>query len=62
MAPKEASVRNNLGNTYCDQGNFDAAMTEMHELYRQHPEWQQGHACLASAYMAKKNYDGRSTS
>ena len=26
-------------------------------LYREHPEWQQGHACLASAYMAKKNYD-----
>ncbi len=29
----------------------------MKELYRQHPEWQQGHACLASAYMAKNNYD-----
>ena len=29
----------------------------MQELYRQHPEWQQGHACLASAYMAKNNYE-----
>jgi tetratricopeptide (TPR) repeat protein len=29
----------------------------MKELYRQHPEWQQGHACLASAFMAKNKYD-----
>jgi len=29
----------------------------MTELYRQHPEWQQGHGCLASAYMWKNKYD-----
>ena len=29
----------------------------LNELYRQHPEWQQGHSCMASAYMAKNNYD-----
>ena len=34
IAPQEASVRNNLGNTYCDQGKFDAAIEEMKELYR----------------------------
>jgi tetratricopeptide (TPR) repeat protein len=28
----------------------------MRELYREHPEWQKGHGCLASAYMAKKDY------
>jgi tetratricopeptide (TPR) repeat protein len=28
----------------------------LHELYQQHPEWQQGHSCLARAYMAKKDY------
>ena len=47
-----------MGNTYCDQGKFDAAIEEMHELYRQHPEWQQGHSCLGAAYMAKNNYNG----
>ena len=58
LAPQEASIRNNLGNTYCDQGNFDAAAALFcRELYRQHPEWQQGHTCMARAYMAKKNYD-----
>jgi Flp pilus assembly protein TadD len=31
-------------------------MAELHELYRQHPEWQQGHTCLARAYMTKKDY------
>ena len=51
------SVRNNLGNTYCDQGNFDGAIQELKELYCEHPEWQQGHTCMASAYMAKNNYD-----
>ena len=28
----------------------------MRELYRQHPEWEQGHGCLARAYMSKKDY------
>ncbi len=31
-------------------------MLELRELYRQHPEWEQGHGCLARAYMSKKNY------
>jgi tetratricopeptide (TPR) repeat protein len=33
-------------------------MLELRELYRQHPEWEQGHGCLARAYMAKKDYTG----
>ncbi len=31
-------------------------MLELRELYRQHPEWEQGHSCMARAYMAKKDY------
>jgi tetratricopeptide (TPR) repeat protein len=31
-------------------------MLELRELYRQHPEWEQGHSCLARAYISKKDY------
>src|SRR5258708_8922276 len=54
LAPQEASIRNNLGNTYCDQGNYDAAVLELHELYRQHPDWQPGHTCLAPPSLTNK--------
>jgi len=57
LLPARPRSANNLGNTYCDQGEYEAAIVELKDLYRQHPEWQQGHGCLASAYMAKKNYE-----
>ena len=49
--------RNGPAKGGCDQGEYEAVIVELKDLYRQHPEWQQGHGCLASAYMAKKNYD-----
>jgi len=40
---RNASVRNNLGNTLCDKEDFDSAITEFKDLYRQSPEWEGGH-------------------
>ena len=33
LAPQESVVRNNLGNTYCDKGDYDTAITEFRELF-----------------------------
>ena len=33
-----------------------AAFAEFQDLYRQNPEWEGGHSCLARAHMAKRNY------
>ena len=56
MPPEDASVRNNLGNTYCDQGDYTSAIKEFHDLYRLEPDWEGGHSCLARAFMAQKKY------
>ena len=34
LAPQESVVRNNLGNTYCDKGDYDNAITEFRDLFR----------------------------
>ena len=36
--------------------DFDSAIAEFTELYRQNPEWEGGHNCLARAYMSKRDY------
>ena len=57
LAPDESVVRNNLGNTYCDKGDYDAAITEFRELFRMDSGWQSGHSCLARALMSKRDYE-----
>ena len=57
LAPEESVVRNNLGNTYCDKGDYDAAITEFRELFRMDSGWQHGHSCLARALMSKRDYE-----
>ena len=44
------------GNTDCDQGNYDAAIAEVRELFRLNPSWGKGHDFLAKALMAKEDY------
>ena len=49
LAPEEAAIRNNLGNTFCDKGDYSSAIKEFHDLYKIDPTWEGGHSCLAQA-------------
>ena len=50
-------IGNNLGNTYCDKGDYDNALAEFRELFRMDSAWQNGHSCMARALMSKRDYE-----